>query len=78
MVGFLGAGKGAFQRVIAGHQHVVHEEMGASELCDLALFAENIAFSETLLAFARLASSGIRNSDKLRDLGGPGAVMARH
>lgn len=77
MVGFLGAGKGALQRVIECYQHVVQEGMDASSHFDLALFAENIAFSETLLAFARLASSVIRNSDKLRELGGPGAVMAR-
>ena len=57
MVGFLGAGKGAFQRVIAGHQHVVQEGMDASSHFDLAPIAENIAFSETLPAFAQLASS---------------------
>lgn len=57
MVGFLGAGKGALQRVIECHQHVVHEEMGASGLFDLAPIAENIAFSETLEAFAQSTSS---------------------
>ena len=57
MVGFLGAGKGALQRVIECYQHVVQEGMDASSHFDLAPIAENIAFSETLSVFAQLASS---------------------